>query len=160
MINRYIMSRPCPFCSAVDNDLWFCESENFVAIYNIAPILPGHSMIIPKNHYSNVLDMDNDKLSEMMIFSREVINILTIAFKAESYNWTIQDGEPAGQTVDHVHMHIIPRTEGDLPDPGDWYPLLQKSTTDNIDSSLRAKFNNQEYQNIINHLKAIGKRKH
>ncbi len=151
------MSSSCPFCNALDNNLWFCESENFVAIYNIAPILPGHSMIIPKNHYSSVLDIDNDKLAEMMIFSREVISVLTIAFKAESYNWTIQDGEPAGQTVDHVHMHIIPRTEGDLPDPGDWYPLLQKSTAENIDSSLRAKFNTQEYKNITYHLRAIGK---
>jgi len=148
---KYQNNKNCPFCEAILSENFFCQSNNFVAIYNIAPILPGHCMIIPKNHIQKVLNLSDDKLSEMMIFSRKVIEILNKVFPNDGFNWTIQDGESAGQTVQHVHLHIIPRVNKDLPEPGDWYPKLVESR--NTESKNRAKLTTDEYLRITEKLK-------
>lgn len=146
----------CPFCEALSKKNFFTETENFVAVYNLAPILPGHCMIVPKQHTERVLDLSDDNLSEMMIFSRRVIEILTKAFPNDGFNWTIQDGESAGQTVNHAHLHIIPRKTNDLPEPGDWYPKLKASL--NKESENRTQFTKEQYKKINNYLQEITKK--
>jgi len=146
-------NKNCPFCKAILSENFFCQSNNFVAIYNIAPILPGHCMIIPKNHTQRVLDLSDDRLSEMMIFSRKVIEILNKVFPNDGFNWTIQDGESAGQTVQHVHLHIIPRISKDLAEPGDWYPKLVESKSQ--ESNNRTKLSEEDYLKITKTLKSI-----
>lgn len=147
--------KKCPFCKKNIKESSFVSSKNFIAIYNIAPILPGHSMIIPVKHYSKLINLTPELRTEMMELSIEVINMLSKAFKSESYNWTIQDGIDAGQTIDHIHMHIIPRSEGDLPDPGDWYPMLEQNISDlNIDSSDRKRLTKEELKIIVDKIKS------
>ena len=142
----------CPFCPPNVDKVKFAESKHFVAVYNIAPILPGHSLIVPKRHVSSVLHLSEGELCEMMLFSRRVIEILKVAFKAMAFDWTIQDGEAAGQTVPHFHLHLIPRRYNDLPQPGDWYPKLRESQVQIIDSEQRDKLSPQEMQQIIANL--------
>ena len=144
----------CPFCLKEFYELKFAESNNFIAIYNQAPILPGHSMIIPKKHISSFLDLDQKKRAEMIELSVKAINMLQKAFKLKAFNWTIQEGIAAGQTIDHLHMHIIPRKEKDLPEPGDWYPYLEKDFYGRIiDSELRPKYTFDELRNIVEEIK-------
>lgn len=146
----------CPFCVPNVNNVKFAESQNFVAVYNIAPILPGHSLVVPKRHVRSVLQLSDDELCEMMTFSRKVINILLTAFGAVAFDWTIQDGEAAGQTVPHFHLHIIPRKFGDLPTPGSWYPKLRESQEDIIDSEKRPRFSPDEMKRIVSKLREVG----
>lgn len=148
----------CPFCNSEVSDATFAESENFRAIYNIAPILPGHSLIIPKWHIQSLMYLSDNELCEMMIFGRNVVAKLLAAFKAQAFNWTIQEGEEAGQTVPHLHLHLhlIPRKTKDLPQPGDWYPLLQNNINnhvDVIDSETRLRLTPEEIKKIVSHLK-------
>lgn len=117
-------STECVFCSSALRELTFLESSGFRSIYNKAPILPGHSMIISKQHINSLLEMNDEERSELMRLSVRTAEVLKDIFEADSFNWTIQDRPPAGQTVPHFHLHIIPRKNDDLPNPGDWYPAL------------------------------------
>lgn len=143
----------CPFCDPKIENSCFASSQNFLAIYNIAPILPGHTLIIPKQHLSGFLDLDDNLIFEFIQLSKKVIRVLNRAFNTDSYDWTIQDGKAAGQTIDHMHMHIIPRVEGDLPSPGDWYPKLENYQLQDIDSEDRVKLSDAELQTITKHMK-------
>jgi len=114
----------CPFCATTIPDLTFMESDRFRAIVNIAPILPGHSLVIPKRHVESLLALDDAEIAEMVNLSRRAAALLKRAHEADGFDWTIQESEAAGQSVPHLHLHLIPRKKGDLPDPGDWYPRL------------------------------------
>jgi bis(5'-adenosyl)-triphosphatase len=139
----------CPFCKSSIKQVAFVESENFLAIYNRSPILPGHSLIIPRDHYQRLLDVPPILLAEMMEFSTRAVRILMMAFKAEAFDWTIQDGAAAGQTVPHLHLHLIPRLPNDLSNPGDWFIELEKS---NIDSGQRRKLTMEEMIEIVEYI--------
>ena len=145
----------CPFCEKDITEISFCETPKFLAIYNIAPILMGHSLVIPKNHIISLLDLTPDEIQEFMVLGQNVAKILGKAFNVDSFNWSIQERPPAGQTVPHLHMHIIPRVEGDLPSPGDWYPELEnKFYSAHIDSSERPKLSRNQLIKIANHLRS------
>ena len=127
-------------------------SEHFWVVYNRAPVLPGHSMVIPKAHYKSFLDLGPALRTEMTELSIAAVERLQKVFGAEGFNWTIQDGQPAGQTVMHLHLHLIPRHRGDLPDPGDWYPRLQAHNS-NIDSQARPRLSTAELKAIARRLR-------
>jgi bis(5'-adenosyl)-triphosphatase len=114
----------CPFCTSTIDDITFLESDGFRAIVNVAPILPGHSLIIPKRHVERLLELSDDEVAEMVKLSRRAIALLMRFYGSDGFDWTIQESEAAGQSVPHLHLHLIPRSRGDLPDPGDWYARL------------------------------------
>ena len=144
----------CPFCKPAVRELTFSESDNFRAIYNRSPVLPGHSLVIPKLHYESLLDISPQMRGEMMEISIEAIKKLTRVFGSDGFNWTIQDGRGAGQTVMHLHLHLIPRFDGDLPDPGDWYPMLEKKFYQQpIESSERPQYSHEMLKKIAQKLK-------
>lgn len=151
---KHQKDKKCPFCNSSISDAVFAETEDFIAVYNVAPILPGHSMILPKWHVETVLQLNDAEISQMAVFSKNVMSRLMAVFKATGFNWTIQQGEEGGQTVRHLHLHLIPRHAGDLPHPGDWYPLLQKSQTDIIDSELRPRLTTGEVRRVANEIRA------
>ncbi len=125
----------CPFCNPTINTIAFAESLNFLAVYNIASAFPGHSLVIPKMHLTSFTDLSDELLLEMLRLSKKVVRIIQVAFNTDAFNWTIQEKEEAGQSVMHLHLYIIPRYKGDLPDPGDWYPKLRAYYDAAIDSS-------------------------
>jgi bis(5'-adenosyl)-triphosphatase len=135
----------------------FAESENFLAIYNLAPILAGHSLIIPRKHVLSLLDLSDAEYHELMIFAKEVTNILLKAFNSDSFNWSIQDNHAAGQTVLHLHLHIVPRLVGDMSDPGDWYPEISNNYKEILDSNNRYRLSREEMGIIVSKLKAVAK---
>jgi bis(5'-adenosyl)-triphosphatase len=145
----------CPFCDPNIEETKFLESDNFLAIYNIAPILPGHSLIIPKEHLQSIMELSHSELCEMMVFSRDTVQVLLKAFGADAFNWTIQEGEEAGQTISHLHLHLIPRTPKDLASPGDWYPLLRKSESKAIDSDARPRLSSIEMRETVEKIRKI-----
>jgi bis(5'-adenosyl)-triphosphatase len=148
----------CPFCADAIAADTFLETPRFRAVYNVAPILPGHSLIIPKRHVDSFLALSDDECSEMALFSRKVVKLLLPVFNAQSFNWTIQEGAEAGQSISHMHLHVIPRLPGDLPAPGDWYPLLKHWEHETIDSEQRPRLSAPERQEIVNQLRAAAAR--
>ena len=114
----------CPFCAASVGEITFMESDRFRAIVNIAPILPGHSLVVPKRHVDSLLSLEDAEVVEMVNLSRRAMPLLMQVHDAEGFDWTIQESDAAGQSIPHLHLHLIPRRHGDLPDPGDWYAHL------------------------------------
>ena len=145
----------CPFCKSGIRDLSFFENEGFITVYNIAPILPGHTLVIPKKHITSFFELTDKELYDFVKFSRSVIKILSKAFGTEAFNWTLQEKDEAGQSIAHMHIHIIPRKAGDLPHPGDWYPKLKFNIDNILDSDKREKLKPDQLKVIIEKLKNI-----
>lgn len=93
------------------------ENRYSFAIYDGFPISKGHSLVIPKRVVSSVFDLDDDEYNHIFILLREVKKILLEKYKPDGFNIGINNGTDAGQTIDHAHIHIIPRYKGDLKDP-------------------------------------------
>lgn len=145
----------CPFCRDEVQAGHFAASEHFLALYNMAPILPGHSLVIPRRHLLSLMELSDPELCELTLFSRDIVRVLQKAFGSRSFDWTLQEGWEAGQTVPHLHLHIIPRVQGDLPQPGDWYPLMQQSELEIIDSEARPKLNEDVMRAIVRKLRRV-----
>jgi bis(5'-adenosyl)-triphosphatase len=142
----------CPFCSADNQGIAFASSESFLALYNIAPVFPGHSLIIPKAHVKSLRSLSDDHVSELFLFARKVTDVLLTYYASDAFNWSLQDNEPAGQTIAHLHLHIIIRQKNDLPEAGDWYQLLDNHNS--IESFNRPRLSRDEYADIASKLKA------
>lgn len=148
------MNSACPFCSlGIDNQV-FLGNKNMMAVYNLAPILPGHSMVIPRRHVETIFDLTENELAELFRFSRKVTALLMKVFGGEGFDWSLQESEAAGQSVAHLHLHIIPRKPGDLARPGDWYAQLEEQRRAAvIDSSGRKPLSSKEIKNMITFIK-------
>jgi len=143
----------CPFCSTHIEEFVFAREGQFRAVYNIAPIFPGHTLIVPEKHIASLLELGENEVTEMILFSRKVTAMLLKVFNAEAFDWSVQDGDIAGQSQAHLHMHIVLRYPGDLPNPGDWYPLIQQNYGEILDSALRPKLKNSETERITKKLR-------
>lgn len=134
----------CPFCKRENQEMAFLESDNFLALYNIAPILRGHSLVVPKRHAVSLMDLNETESAELVAFSRKVTLLLQFAFKSDGFDWSLQDGINAGQTVSHFHLHIVIRSKMDLGGQ-DWFQLIQENNKTLLDSSSRPRLSDDEY---------------
>jgi bis(5'-adenosyl)-triphosphatase len=142
----------CLFCTRKIIEKSFYTTAQFSALYNIAPILPGHSLIIPNKHYESVFELSDDELGEMMCFARRATQVLKSVFKCDGFDWSLQDGVSAGQTVLHLHVHIIPRKAHDLPDGHQWYRKIAQNEKQMLDSQHRERLSDHDYNAITNQL--------
>jgi bis(5'-adenosyl)-triphosphatase len=147
----------CPFCNDSIGNALFYETPHFMAIYNIAPILPGHSLIIPRVHHISLMTLTDEEMTEFFLVARAALRILMKAFHTEAFDWSIQEKPEAGQTLEHLHLHIVPRLRDDLSQPGEWYPLIHQSDQTMIDSFTRPHLNHENLTQIITELKLIAK---
>ena len=102
------------FCADEIYKQVFFETKNFIAAYNIRPLLPGHSLIISKRHVSSITDLSDGELADLKKMLKLLVPKLLKAYKADSYNLSINSGENAGMTIDHLHIHIVPRSGHDI----------------------------------------------
>ena len=106
----------CVFCKIVNNELPSAkvyEDEDCFAFLDINPVSQGHTLLIPKRHYENMQEAPKDTLSKLAAAGQKVAKAIVEATGAQGYNFTTANGRPAGQSVFHVHFHIIPRRDGD-----------------------------------------------
>ena len=110
------MTENCIFCELPESRIHY-ESDLWLVVRDGFPISPGHSLIISKRHVKDYFEISEHEHSEL----QSVINIakkqLDKELKPDSYNIGINCGEAAGQTVFHLHIHLIPRFKGDREDP-------------------------------------------
>jgi diadenosine tetraphosphate (Ap4A) HIT family hydrolase len=106
----------CPFCSisparlVAGNDLAFAVRDAF-------PISPGHTLIIARRHVASFFDVNTDERNVLLLLLDQAKEQLDQEFHPSGYNIGINDGADAGQTVPHLHIHLIPRYPGDSVDP-------------------------------------------
>jgi len=106
----------CPFCSLEPTRKWI-ENEHAIAFADAYPVTDGHTLVIPRLHVSSIYELNAEQQSAVWALVTEVRQRLLIGVKPDGFNIGVNDGLAAGQTVDHAHVHVIPRYTGDVPDP-------------------------------------------
>ena len=89
------------------------ETDNVISIIDIMPIHYGHALIIPKKEYRNFLEVPESELGELMIVTQKVAKSLVKTFSLDGFNFFANNGEVAGQSVFHFHIHVTPRYSND-----------------------------------------------
>jgi diadenosine tetraphosphate (Ap4A) HIT family hydrolase len=110
-------SSTCPFCNPSFDSELILESALAYSILDKFPVNPGHALIIPKRHVSDYFELSFKEQSSCFYLLNEVKKRLQERFNPDGFNLGINIGEKAGQTVSHVHIHLIPRFSGDVEDP-------------------------------------------
>lgn len=106
----------CPFCTS-DNSKVILSNVHAIAIYDGFPVSPGHCLIIPKRHIASFFEATREEQTALLDLLAEMQEILMRERSPAGFNIGINVGEAAGQTVMHLHIHLIPRYAGDQPDP-------------------------------------------
>jgi len=114
-INKSELS--CPFCNPNSNVDLILESAQAYSILDKFPVNPGHALIIPKRHVSDYFELSFKEQSSCIFMLNKVKQLIQKRFQPDGFNIGLNNGEIAGQTVNHVHIHLIPRFKGDVEDP-------------------------------------------
>ncbi|MBN2480689.1 MAG: HIT family protein [Bacteroidales bacterium] len=145
----------CPFCHPGIRKYIYYEADGYLAVVNIAPVLPGHSLIIPEHHKTSITSLDAKELQLFMQVAQKATYILMKAFGTDAFDWSVQEKPEAGQSIEHLHMHIVPRMKNDLEKPGDWYPLVHQNDHEIIDSMNRPELGPDDLKSIVDKLKEV-----
>lgn len=106
----------CIFCNLPQSEK-IAESDLCFAMFDGFPVSKGHVLIIPKRHVADYFDLTDEEIMAMQHMMKEIKERLDEEFSPDGYNVGINVNEAAGQTVFHVHMHLIPRYRGDVENP-------------------------------------------
>ncbi len=131
----------CIFCKIISGEIpsyKVYEDDYFLAFLDISQTTYGHTLIIPKEHYANLLEMPDELLDKLMIVVKKVAKGVKIVTKCEGFNVLNNNGEVAGQSVQHFHIHIIPRY------PNDSFKIIPSENilTDSEFSNLQKNISN------------------
>jgi diadenosine tetraphosphate (Ap4A) HIT family hydrolase len=116
----------CIFCAKMGPEI-ICENELAKAFYDRYPVNRGHVLIVPKRHIADFFEAAPAELDSLCELAFVVKEILDAGYRPDGYNIGINAGAAAGQTIFHLHMHIIPRYKGDVPDPRGGTRKIKKS---------------------------------
>jgi diadenosine tetraphosphate (Ap4A) HIT family hydrolase len=106
--------KPCPFCQITEPVL---RNNLAYAIFDRDPVTPGHMLIIPWRHVADWFDTTSEEQRAMLALANTARALLKREHKPDGFNLGVNCGEAAGQSVFHVHLHLIPRYHGDMDDP-------------------------------------------
>jgi diadenosine tetraphosphate (Ap4A) HIT family hydrolase len=107
----------CPFCKPSSDSILLAESATAFSMLDKFPVSKGHALIIPKRHVDNYFDLSFREQSACIFMVNYVKEIVQKKYDPDGFNIGINIGKSAGQTVDHVHIHLIPRYVGDVDKP-------------------------------------------
>lgn len=107
----------CPFCTQLTTGSGELANEHAVAIEDAYPVTPGHMLIVTRRHVASYFELSEEEQAGLWQLLPTVRAALERAHHPDGFNLGMNDGAAAGQTVRHVHLHVIPRYEGDVPDP-------------------------------------------
>lgn len=109
----------CIFCKIAAGEIpsaTLYEDDDFRVILDIEPASKGHALILPKEHYANLYELDDAIAAKALVLAKKMVTKLTDILGCDGYNIVQNNGTVAGQSVFHYHMHLIPRYEGDTVD--------------------------------------------
>ena len=106
----------CIFCKIAAGEIpsaTLYEDEDFRVILDLGPASKGHALILPKQHYANLYELPDELAEKVIRLAKKMVIAMTKALQCDGFNVVQNNGEAAGQTVFHFHMHLIPRYKGD-----------------------------------------------
>ncbi len=106
----------CIFCKIAAGEIpskTLYEDEDFRVILDLGPATKGHALILPKSHYKDLYELPDGQAEKAMVLAKKMATKMTEKLHCDGFNLVQNNGEVAGQTVFHFHMHLIPRYHGD-----------------------------------------------
>jgi len=146
--------KECPFCQLInEKEKYFYEDENLIAFLDSHPVTNGHTLIVPKRHISTPDELNDNEWKNIFHAFKQIKKLLDLEFHPDGYNFGVNIGEYGGQTVMHVHFHLIPRYKKDtkiheggirnvIPERGPYKSL--KLTPKNIDDLTKTLKNKRK----------------
>ena len=110
------MQPACPFCTLPVSRI-IAKNELAVEVRDGFPVTPGHTLIIPRRHICSFFDATPEERDSLLLLLDHAKAVLDTEYHPDGYNIGMNDGQAAGQTVPHLHIHLIPRYAGDSTDP-------------------------------------------
>ena len=105
----------CPYCTLPEiQERKIVENELAFAFLGNMPIVPGHTLVVPKRHVAKYEDLTEEEMRAIENLRVKMLGALTKTFSAKGFNFAWNDEKLAGQSVPHFHLHIVPRKEGDV----------------------------------------------
>ena len=132
----------CIFCKIAAGEIpsaTIYEDNDFRVILDIEPASKGHALILPKEHYANLYELSDEVAAKALIVAKKVISKMTDIVGCEGYNVVQNNGQAAGQTVFHFHIHLIPRYKDDQVNIS-W---KQGSLTEEIKAEILSRMNEE-----------------
>ena len=114
----------CIFCKIANGEIpskTLYEDEDFRVILDLGPATKGHALMLPKNHFANLYELSDETAAKVLPLAKKVATQMTEKLGCDGFNLVQNNGETAGQTVFHFHLHMIPRYENDGQKIG-WIP--------------------------------------
>lgn len=137
----------CIFCKIANGEIpsaTLYEDEEFRVILDLGPATKGHALILPKEHYANLYEIPEETAGKSIILAKKMVTRMKKALNCDGFNVLQNNEEPAGQTVFHYHMHLIPRYEGD-----NAFPMWNAGElTDEVRDEVLKKVKETEQRNI------------
>lgn len=134
-----MLDNNCLFCKIINKEIpskLIYEDDDFLAMLDIAPGTKGHVLILPKEHAATLTDLSDDKASKILVIAKKIVKAMIKVYGFNDYNIIQNNGSIAGQTVNHFHLHIIPRYNAD--EVGLWTPHEgDPSVTDEFAKKVR-----------------------
>jgi len=137
------MVRECVFCRIVHGEIpavKVYESEHVVAFLDIYPINPGHTLVVPKRHVERLEELNDEEARELLGAAARLAPAIVRAVNAEGYNIIINIGRAAGQEIEHLHLHIVPRFSDDGCKFNCRRLKLSKEELEKLGENIRASF--------------------
>jgi histidine triad (HIT) family protein len=106
----------CIFCKIIAEDIpsyKVYEDDKVMAFFDILPISPGHTIIVPKNHVADLENLSDEEISAMAIAAKKIGKAVMDGLGVKGYSMFLDNKSAANQHVPHVHFHLVPRAEGD-----------------------------------------------
>ncbi len=132
----------CIFCKILEGSIpstTVYEDADFKAILDVNPAARGHVIILPKNHAKNLFELSDEDASKVMVVAKKIATAVKKTYNCDGVNVLQNNGRAAGQTVFHLHVHVIPRFEGDLDSINiGWRPLDTPSDLEAIAQEIKA----------------------
>ena len=132
--------KDCIFCKIAAGEIpsaTLYEDDDFRIILDLGPASRGHALLLPKEHYENLYMLPDELAAKALPVAKKMITKLTEVLGCDGYNVVQNNGETAGQTVFHFHMHLIPRYKGDQVGLGWKMGELTDEERDDILAKLR-----------------------
>ena len=134
----------CIFCKLANGEIptaTLYEDDDFRVILDQGPATKGHALILPKKHYANLYELPEELAARAMVLAKRMAGAMTEALNCDGFNLVQNNGEAAGQTVFHFHMHLIPRYHNDQAGIT-WIPgKLEDDVKDEILAAVTEKVN-------------------
>ena len=136
-----MVKEDCIFCKIANGSIpskTIYEDEKFRVILDLGPATKGHALILPKEHYADIYEIPEETIGDAMKLAKKMAGLMTDKLGCDGFNIVQNNGEAAGQTVKHFHVHLIPRYKDDgqhiLWEPGevsqDELELIKRQITD------------------------------